>query len=58
MSITIKTLHEDIMELKKEINDIKKAIIASDSELTPWAKKALKEARSEPLSSYTDLDDL
>lgn len=54
MSVTIQTIHEDIIGLKREISDIK-CILLEDFELSDYAKKALKQARETPESEYTTL---
>lgn len=54
MATTIETLHQDIMELKKDIEFIKN-VISENFELSVNAKRALKEARETPESEYVDL---
>lgn len=57
MEITISTIHEDLLKMRKDI-ELLKNILISEGELTPFAIKSLKKAREEPESSYTDLSDL
>jgi len=55
--INIKHIHQDILKLQRDISVIKH-VLSEEGELTDWAKKALKKARSEPESDYVDLDDI
>ena len=50
---TLETLHEEMKELKKDVEYIK-GILSEDFELSEHAKKALKEARETPESEYAD----
>lgn len=50
-------MHADLEQLKKDISVIKH-ILSEEGKLTPWARKALSKARTEPPSSYTTLNDL
>ena len=44
-------------QIKRDLELIKN-ILLSEGELTDWAKNALKEARAEDESKYTDLEEL
>ncbi len=44
MEINLKTIHQDMLSLRKDIELIKKAII-QEEELTDWAEQELAEAR-------------
>jgi hypothetical protein len=57
MEIDNKHLHKDILSLKRDIAVIKH-ILMSEGKLTDFAKKELAKARSDPESSYTDLEEL
>jgi hypothetical protein len=57
MEITISTLHEDLLRLRKEI-ELMKTLLFYEGELSNWAKRELVKARAEPLSSYTSLEEL
>ena len=43
-NINLKQIHEEVLELKKEIREIK-LFIKEDFELSDWAKNELKKAR-------------
>jgi len=51
---TIETVHQEIMELKKDMDFIKD-VLSEKFELNDYAKKALKDARETPESEYVDL---
>ncbi len=54
-NINLKQIHEDVLELKKEIMEIK-LFIKEDFELSDWAKNELKKARLEHKSvSHRDI---
>lgn len=53
----IEIIHRDMEKIRKDIELIKNILI-SEGELTEWAKDALKKARTEEESEYTDLEDL
>lgn len=55
--VDIQHIHEDILKLQRDISVIKH-ILSEEGELTEWAKEALKKAREEPESEYTDLNDI
>jgi len=55
MATTIETVHNDLLELKEDIQLIKN-ILAEDFELSDYAKNALKEARKTPESEYINLE--
>ena len=55
MATTIETIHQDLVELKKDVEFIKTALI-EDFEISDSAKAALKEARKTPESEYVDLE--
>lgn len=57
MEITISTLHEDLLRLRKEI-ELMKTLLFYEGELSNWAKRELVKERAEPLSSYTSLEEL
>ena len=57
MEVTIRTLHEDILQLKKELELIKR-MLTHEGKLTAWAKKALAAARAEKEENYTALEAL
>lgn len=42
----IKMIHEDLLKLRRDVELIKKVLLY-EGKLTPWAKKALAEARAE-----------
>ncbi len=54
MPATIETIHQEIIELKKDLEFIKD-VLSENFELSDYAKKALKEARETPESEYTSL---
>lgn len=54
MATTIEAIHQEIMELKKDMDFIKD-ILSEKFELSDYAKKSLKEARETPESEYVDL---
>lgn len=51
----MKTLHQELISIKKDVEFIKK-MISEDFELSDYAKKALKEARETPESEYVNLE--
>ncbi len=55
--VDINHLHQDIIKLQKDVSVIKH-ILSEEGKLSDWAKKALEEARTEPESAYTDLNDI
>ncbi len=55
--LNIQHIHEDLIELKRDISVIKH-ILSEEGQLTDWAKKELQEARSESKDKYIDLDEL
>jgi hypothetical protein len=57
MEVTIRTLHEDMIQLKKDL-DLIKRMLANEGKLTPRAKKALATARAEEEEHYTSLEAL
>lgn len=54
MTTTIETIHQDILELRNDIQTIRD-ILSEDFELSDYAKKALKQARKTPESEYVTL---
>lgn len=52
-TITLERLHKDVLGIKKELKRIS-LILGEDFELSEEAKKELREARKEPISSYVD----
>ena len=57
MEIDTNTLHRDMERIRRDVELIKN-ILMSEGELTSWAKDALREARGEKESKYTDLENL
>ena len=55
--VDIRHLHEDVIRLQRDVSVIKH-ILSEEGKLTDWAKKELDKARSEPESTYADLDDI
>ena len=53
--VTIETVHQEIMELKKDMDFIK-FVLSEKFELSDYSKKTLKEARETPESEYVDLE--
>ena len=54
-SISLKQVHREVLELKKEIKEIK-LLIKEDFELSDWAKDELKKARLEnSATSHKDI---
>ncbi|MBI2652230.1 hypothetical protein HYX00_02085, partial [Candidatus Woesearchaeota archaeon] len=49
--VSLKTIHEDLRSLQKDVEFIKHAI-AEDFELSNEAKKQLEEARKTPRADY------
>ncbi|MCK5039385.1 MAG: hypothetical protein KAR87_00255 [Candidatus Aenigmarchaeota archaeon] len=57
MAISIETLHQELLEMKIDIEFIKNTL-KEDYELSDHAKKELKETRQTPESEYVDLNNL
>ncbi len=57
MDADLECLHKDLIELKREVAVIKH-ILASEGELTSWAKKELSAARKQKPDSYARLSAL
>ena len=55
MTTTMENLHQELVELKKDMIYIK-SLISEDFELSEHAKNALKEARKTSESEYVDLE--
>ena len=55
--ITIKNLHDDLMNLRKEI-ELVMTILVSEGKLSKWAVKEIVKARKESELEYTSLEDL
>ena len=55
--VSLKTIHEDLRNLKKDMQFIKHAI-AEDFELSKEAKKQLEEARNTPRAEYVSQKDI
>ncbi len=55
MATTIETIHEEIHEIKKDVDFIKN-ILSEEYELSEYAEKELKEARETPESEYADVE--
>jgi hypothetical protein len=47
-------IRQDLQKLKRDVELIKN-ILSSEGDLTPWAKKQLAKARTQPEETYTDL---
>ncbi len=56
-TITLERLHKEVLSIKKELKRIS-FILGEDFELSEEAKKELKEARKEPISSYVDHEEV
>lgn len=56
-SVSLKTIHEDLKNLQKDMQFLKHAI-AEDFELSNEAKKQLEEARRTPRSEYISQEDM
>ena len=55
MNTTIESLHDDIMDIKKDMSFIK-SVLTEDFELSEHAKAELELARKTPESEYIDLE--
>lgn len=55
--VSLKTIHEDLRNLQKDVRFIKHAI-AEDFELSKEAKKQLEEARKTPRADYLSQHDI
>ena len=55
MTTTIENLHQELVELKKDMAYVK-SLISEDFELSEHAKNALKEARETTDTEYVDLE--
>jgi len=55
MATTMENLHQELVELKKDMAYVK-SLISEDFELSEHAKNALKEARDTSESEYVDLE--
>jgi len=55
--VTIKSIHEDLIELKKELKLVI-SILISEGKLSKWAVNEIIKARKESESEYTSLEDL
>ena len=56
-SVSLKTIHEDLINLQKEIQFIKH-VITEDFELSHETKKELEEARKTPRAEYISQKDM
>ena len=56
-SVSLKTIHEDLKNLQKDMQFIKHAI-SEDFELSSEAKRQLEEARKTPRSEYISQEDM
>ena len=56
-SVSLKTIHEDLRNLQKDMQFIKHAI-SEDFELSSEAKRQLEEARKTPRSEYISQEDM
>lgn len=54
MATSIETIHQELVGIKEDLTYIK-GILSEDFDLSDYAKKALKEARSTPKTEYVDL---
>jgi len=57
MEITMERLHDDIMDLRKEVERIKH-MLEENYELSEEARQALASARNTSESEYVNLDDI
>ncbi len=57
MNISIETVHNDLVNVQNQLAVISN-VLANEGKLTPWAIKALAEARKEHPSLRTSLKDL
>ena len=55
--VSLKTIHEDLRNLQKDVQFIKHAI-AEDFELSKEAKRQLEEARKTPKAEYISQKDI
>jgi len=55
MSTSIETIHNELSDIKKDVEFIKH-ILSEEYELSDSAKKALAEARNTPEAEYIDLE--
>ena len=55
--ISLKTIHEDLSNLRKDVQFIKH-LIAEDFDLSKQAKKQLEEARKTPRTEYLNHQDI
>ena len=56
MTITLEEINDNIVSLKKEVNDLKTLLEESKRDLSKETKEQLKEARKTPDSDYKDLE--
>ncbi|MEK6984462.1 MAG: hypothetical protein AABX33_07855 [Nanoarchaeota archaeon] len=56
-SVSLKTIHEELKDLQKDMKFIKHAL-AEDFELSNEAKRQLEEARKTPRSEYISQEDM
>ena len=56
-TITLERLHKEMLGIKKELKRIS-FILGEDFELSEKAKKDLREARKESISSYIDHEEV
>ena len=56
-AVSLKTIHEDLRNLQKDVQFIKHAI-AEDFELSKEARKELEEARKTPRTEYSSQGDM
>lgn len=56
-TITLERLHKEMLSIKKELKRIS-FILGEDFELSKEARKELREARKEPISSYVDHEEV
>lgn len=54
MTTEIEAIHQDLMDIKKDVEFIKN-ILSEEYELSDYAKKELKKARKTPEDEYVDL---
>lgn len=57
MDVTIESLREDIIRLRREVELIRH-ILEENYDLDDKTRRALEEARKTPESEYVDLDEL
>ena len=57
-SVTLERINENILDLKKEIEDIKEMLEESNLELKDEVKKQIDESRKRPVSEFKTQDEM